>query len=84
MAGKSAKELLAAAQDGNAAAFAAAISEHFSQDNAADYGRIAHAKSGDALLHVLARTGSVDCIRFLLEQFSGKQFVDIEIRYAAS
>ena len=45
-----------------------------------DFGRAAYHKSGDGVLHVLARGGHVDCLRFLVEVYSGREHVDIEIR----
>ena len=82
---KMAKELLtiasAPAQEDDSVSFRAAVNRFFSEHAAADFGKIAHRKSGDAILHVLARNGKTANIRFLLEEFAGKSSVDIEIRY---
>jgi hypothetical protein len=75
------QSLLAAAQSGCLDQLTAEAEAFAARHEPGDFGRAAHAKSGDAVLHVLARGGHVHCIRFLLESYSGREHVDIEIRY---
>ncbi len=75
------QQLLAAAQCGNLKQLAGQAEAFAASCSPGDFGRVAHAKSGDGVLHVLARGGHVDCIRFLMEKYSGREHVDIEIRY---
>ena len=74
------KDLLAAAQEGDVDKFRNSLEKFLSENDAAEFGKVAHQKSGDAILHILARNGYTSCLRFLLEEFKGKTFVDIEIR----
>jgi hypothetical protein len=73
--------LLMAAQSGSRDQLAALAEAFAAAHDPGDFGRLAHPKSGDGLLHVLARAGHVDCLRFLVEEYSGRQHVDVEIRW---
>ncbi len=84
MAAKSAfqqQQLLTAAQEGDRELVAALAEAFAATQDPGDFGRLAHLKSGDGLVHVLARGGHVPCLTFLLEEYSGRQHVDIEIRW---
>jgi hypothetical protein len=73
-------QLLAAAQAGSVSQLATLAEEFAAGGDPGEFGRVAHRKSGDGLLHVLARGGHVDCLRYLLEEYSGRPHVDIDIR----
>jgi len=80
MENKEVKYLLTVAQEGNLNKFIQSINQFFKNHDSGQFGQISHRKSGDAILHVLARNGHAECFRFLIKQFSGKEFVDLEIR----
>ena len=73
-------QLRAAAQSGEQDQLAAQAESFAARHDPGDFGRAAYHKSGDGVLHVLARGGHVDCLRFLVEVYSGREHVDIEIR----
>ena len=74
------QQLLGAAQSGELDQLAAQAESFAARHDPGDFGRAAYHKSGDGVLHVLARGGHVDCLRFLVEVYSGREHVDIEIR----
>ncbi|XP_023343429.1 ankyrin repeat domain-containing protein 16 [Eurytemora carolleeae] len=74
------KDLLSAAQEGNLKTFSNLLYQFNLNQDLGDFGKIAHKKSGDAILHILARNGHISCLRFLVQEFVGKKFVDLEIR----
>ena len=74
------KDLLSAAQEGNLKTFSNLLDQFNLNQDLGDFGKIAHKKSGDAILHILARNGHISCLRFLVQKFVGKKFVDLEIR----
>ena len=84
MDSKQVKELLAVAQEGKIENFTKALSTFFKHHALGDFGQVTYRKSGDAILHVLARNGHVACFRFVTQEFAGNKFVDLEIRQAIS
>ena len=77
---KTLKDLLSSAQEGSLENLSNLLNLFILSNAPGDFGKISHKKSGDAILHILARNGHLSCFRFLVQEFAGKAFVDLEIR----
>ena len=74
------RTLLSACNEGDKTKLIVALGEFFTVDNYVVFSEIVYRKSGDGLLHVLARYGHIDCLSLLLMEWDGRDHVNIEQR----